>query len=243
MDEQMRLYWEAYSENYTTDDLIRDMHNPLRHYENEFVDGAIVDIGCGQTTFLFDYINTSRKLIGIDNDQHQLDLLKVRLDALPTISANIELLNLTLLSHPLPSETYSVAFLANILHFFNLNECQKIITQLKRNLVQGSFVYVWAHSDKYYKNDPRDPDNNEYFKHYFTLADLDQLFIPSAFERLVYLETERLFSKKEMQTQEKWLEKYLDHLKIFDKRQRKSIKKDNLVNNPENDIICVYRLL
>lgn len=243
MDEQMRLYWEAYSANYTTNDLIREIHNPLRHYEDEFVDGAIVDIGCGQTTFLFDYINTPRKLIGIDNDQHQLDLLKVRLNALPPISANIELLNLSLLSDPLPSEPYSVVFLANILHFFNLSQCQKIITELKRNLVSGSFVYVWAHSDKYYKNDPRDPDNNEYFKHYFTLADLDHLFIPTGFERLTFLETERLFSKKEMQTQEKWLEKYLDHLKIFDKRERKSIKKDNLVNNPENDIICIYRFL
>jgi SAM-dependent methyltransferase len=243
MDVQMRLYWEAYSENYTTDDLIREINNPLRHYENEFVDGAIVDIGCGQTTFLFDYINTPRKLLGFDNDQHQLNLLRERLDALPAIKANIELHNLTLLSEPLPSGIYAVVFLANILHFFNLMECQKIITELKRNLVKGSMVYVWAHSDKYYRNDPSNPDNYEYFKHYFTLSNLDNLFIPSGFERLAFSETERLFSKKEMQTQEKWLEKYLDHLKIFDKRERKSIKNENLVNNPENDITCIYRLL
>jgi SAM-dependent methyltransferase len=119
MDIQMRLYWEAYSENFTTDDLIRGLHNPVRDYESEFVDGAIVDIGCGQTTFLFDYISTSRKLIGIDNDQYQLDLLKKRIDALPNKDINLELLNLTLLTDPLPSETYSVVFLANILHFFN----------------------------------------------------------------------------------------------------------------------------
>ena len=106
----MRLYWEAYSENFTTDDLIRGFHNPLRDYENEFVDGAIVDIGCGQTTFLFDYISTNRKLIGIDNDQYQLDLLKNRLAALPNTDTNIELLNLTLLNDTLPSETYSVVF-------------------------------------------------------------------------------------------------------------------------------------
>lgn len=243
MDIQMRLYWEAYSESFTTDDLIRSLHNPLRDYENEFIEGAIVDIGCGQTTFLFDYINTNRKLIGIDNDQYQLDLLKNRLDALPNTDANIELLKLTLLSDPLPSETYSVVFLANILHFFSLTQCPDIINQLKLNLVSGSFIYVWAHSDKYYRNDSSNPENNDYFKHYFTLTDLDNLFIPSGFERLQYSETERFFSKKEMQTQERWLEKYLDHLEIFDESERESIKDEELINYPENDIICIYRLL
>ncbi|MES2827680.1 MAG: class I SAM-dependent methyltransferase [Bacteroidota bacterium] len=243
MDDQMRLYWEAYSENFSTDDLIRVLHNPLRDYENEFVDGAIVDIGCGQTTFLFDYINTNRKLIGIDNDQYQLDFLKNRLDALPITGANIELLNLTLLSDNLPAEPYSVVFLANILHFFNLAQCQEIIAQMKLNLASGSFIYVWAHSDKYYRNDPSNPENNEYFKHYFTLTDLDNLLVPAGFERLLYSETERLFSKKEMQTQERWLEKYLDHLEIFDQSERQSIKKEHLINNPEADIIGVYRLL
>lgn len=243
MDIQMRLYWEAYAETYTTDDLIRVLNNPLRHYENEFVDGAIVDIGCGQTTFLFDYINSNRKLIGVDNDQYQLDLLKNRLDALPNINANFELLNLALLSDSLPSETYSVVFLANILHFFNLQQCQEIITQLKINLVPGSFLYVWVHSDKYYANDPTNPDNYEYFKHYFTLSDLDNLFITAGFKRLLYSETERLFSKKEMHTQERWLEKYLDHLKIFNKRERAALMREHLVNNPESDLICIYKLL
>ncbi|QJD97693.1 class I SAM-dependent methyltransferase [Mucilaginibacter robiniae] len=243
MDIQMRLYWEAYSETFTTNDLIRTLHNPLRDYENEFVDGAIVDIGCGQTTFLLDYINTNRKLIGIDNDQYQLDLLKNRLDELRIANSKLGLLNLTLLNDPLPLETYSVVFLANILHFFDLVQCQKIINQLKLNLVSGSFIYVWAHSDKYYRNDLNDPENNEYFKHYFTLADLDSLFIPSGFERLLYSETERLFSKKEMKTQEKWLEKFLDHMEIFDKNERQSIKDEELINNPENDIMCIYKLL
>lgn len=243
MDIQMRLYWEAYSENFTTEDLIRRLHNPLKDYEDEFVDGAIVDIGCGQTTFLFDYLNTNRKLIGIDNDRYQLDFLKNRLNALPITSANIELLNLTLLSDTLPSETYSVVFIANILHFFSLTQCKKIIRQLKPNLASGSFVYVWVHSDEYYRNDPSDPENNEYFKHYFTLDDLDNLFIPSGFERILFSETERFFSKKEMQTQEKWLEKYLDHLEIFNKSDRNSIKNEQLINYPESDIMCIYRFL
>lgn len=239
----MRLYWEAYYETFTTDEIIRILHNPLKDYEGEFVDGAIVDIGCGQTTFLLDYIATNRKLIGIDNDQFQLDLLRKRLDALPNIVAGIELLNLNLQSETLPSDKYSVVFLANILHFFGLVQCQKIITKLKLNLVSGSFVYVCVHSDKYYCNDPANPENNEYFKHYFTLNDLNSLFILLGFERIMFAETERLFSKKEMLTQKRWLEKYLDHLYILDKFERESIMNDELVNNPESDLICIYRLL
>ena len=239
----MQLYWEAYSEIYSTNDLIREIQNPLRFFEAEFVDGAIVDIGCGQTTFLFDYLNSPKKLIGIDNDQYQLDLLKNRLGVISQTNADIELLNLSLMSDPLPAETYSVVFLANIMHFFNFPQCLEIVAQVKSNLSPGSFVFVWAHSDKYYKNDPGNPDNNEYFKHYFSLSDLDNLFIPSGFERLYHSEFERLFSKKEMQTQERWLEKYMDHLKIFDKRERKLIKSENLINNPESDIIGIYRFL
>jgi len=243
MDIQMRLYWEAYSETFTTEDLIRGIHNPLRNYENEFVNGAIVDIGCGQTTFLFEYLNTNRKLIGIDNEQFQLDQLKNRLDNFHNSSANIELLNLTLLTDALPSEIYSVVFLANILHFFDLEQCKKILNQLKMNMVPGSFIYVWTHSDKYYMNDPSKPENNCYFKHYFTLADLDGLFITSNFERLMYSEMERLSSKKEMKTQEKWLEKHLDYLEIFNESERRSIMAEHLINNPEADIIAIYRLL
>ena len=63
MDIQMRLYWEAYSEDFTMEDIIRGLSNPLRDYENEFVEGAIVDIGCGQSTFLLDYINIGKKLM------------------------------------------------------------------------------------------------------------------------------------------------------------------------------------
>lgn len=242
MDIQMRLYWDTYFETFTTDDLIRVLQNPLRDYENEFVNGAIVDIGCGQTTFLFDYINTNRKLIGIDNEQFQLDHLRNRLDALPIRSSKIELLNLTLLDDILPSETYAVVFLANILHFFSLAQCHEILTQLKLNLVSGSFIYLWVHSDKYYRNEPSNPENNDYFKHYFTLADLDNMFIPSGFERVLFSETERFFSKKEMQTQEKWLEKILDHMNIFDQSERDSIKDEELINHPENDIMCIYKL-
>lgn len=243
MDDQMRLYWEAYSEDFTTDDLIRTLHNPLRDYESDFVDGAIIDIGCGQTTFLFDYIDTTRKLIGIDNDQYQLDLLKNRLDGLNKKNINIELYNRTLLTDSLPKETYSVVYLANILHFFGLEQCRQILSQLKTNLVSGSFIYVWAHSDKYYANDPSNPENNIYFKHYFTLEDLDSLFSPSDFKRLLYSEKERLFSEKEMQTQKKWLEKYLDHLEIFDESERASLIDEHWQNNPEADIMCIYKLL
>jgi hypothetical protein len=39
------------------------------------------------------------------------------------------------------------------------------------------------------------------------------------------------------------LEKYLDHLEIADKKERASIIKENWKNNPEADIMCIYKLL
>lgn len=50
MDQQMQLDWEAFNELVSTEDVLKADFNPIYHFEDQFVDGAIVDIGCGQTS-------------------------------------------------------------------------------------------------------------------------------------------------------------------------------------------------
>lgn len=52
MDIQMQLYWQAYSEDFTTNDLIRMLYNPLRDYENEFVYWQLIVIKSSKWTEL-----------------------------------------------------------------------------------------------------------------------------------------------------------------------------------------------
>jgi len=41
MDRQMQLYWEAFEELVTTKDVLKADLNPIYHFEDQFVDGAI----------------------------------------------------------------------------------------------------------------------------------------------------------------------------------------------------------
>jgi len=242
MDIQMRLYWETFSEFFSTTDIIRLFNNPLRDYNDELVDGAIADIGCGQTSFLLDYIDSGRMLIGIDNDQYQLDRLKTRFEEITNFQIDaLKLENIRLLHQALPNDIYSAVFMANILHFFSLTECDQIIAQLEQNLVSGSFIYVSVHSEKHHANDPDDLKNNDYFKHYFTRSDLDALFSAEKYDRIFFADVERSQTKKEKQVKIAWIEKCLDHVNVQDPDLRQSTLKKNTMPHLENDLVCLYR--
>ena len=71
----------------------------------------------------------------------------------------------------LPDTTYSLIILSNLLHFFRLSKCIKIGELIKQKISTGTLVYIAVHSDKYFMNNPSDPNNNSYFKHYFTISD------------------------------------------------------------------------
>lgn len=243
MDTQMRLYWETFSEFYTTKEIIRLAFNPLRDFEDELTDGAIVDFGCGQASFLLDYAGKGKRLIGVDNDNYQLEQLQLRFEELAASENHLILQNLDIFNDQLPQEHYAAVFLANIMHFFNLEDCGRILAKIEAQLSAGSFIYISVHSDQYYANNTASPTNNDYFKHYFTLADLDNLFPSERYERLFYAHIERSSTKKERNVKEVWVDKFLDHNQIQPGKLRDMIRTENTSDHPQNDRICVYRLL
>ena len=40
----MKLYWELVFKKLTTSELLRQLNNPIREYENEMIEGAIIDM-------------------------------------------------------------------------------------------------------------------------------------------------------------------------------------------------------
>ncbi len=242
MDDSMRLYWETAFEEFTTEEMIKDSPNPLREYESEFIDGAIIDIGCEQSNFLLEYANSDRTLYAADNDEMQLDFLKKRAEGI----SNLNKWKFCLLNFPedqFPEDKYSVVILSNILHFFTIKECTKIENIIGSLLEKGTMIYISVHSSKFYANDPDDPNNNDYFKHYFTIEDIENLFSKEKYEYVYIAEIQKVDSMREREITIKWLDKDNEREGIKDIRIQNQIKDDYLKDKQQADIQVILRKL
>lgn len=132
-----------------------------------------------------------RKLIAIDNEEFQLDYLKKRVESAGFDINNWKFLNQNFPQDELPDTTFSLMIFSNILHFYSLDECVQIGGLILNKARSGTLIYVVVHSSNYYKNDPDDPDNHDYFKHYFAGDDLKKVFSEKLFHRLYFADIER----------------------------------------------------
>jgi len=243
MDEQMRLASETTFELFDTDLFLRHSYTPLRDFEDEMIEGPMLDIGCGQTTILLDYVTSNRKLFALDNDEFQLTLLKQRIEQLKQEKGNWEFLNLNFPNDPIPKNNYSAIILSNILHFFSLEECIKIEGIIDSISVANTLIYVSVHSSRYYANNPEDPENNEYFKHYFELKDFDSIFPSKKYTRIYQAEIEKASTRLGLKIIDKWLDKVFAMEGIKNPRVIAQNKKEYLKNKNEADIQLVFRKL
>jgi SAM-dependent methyltransferase len=139
----MKLYWQLHFEQFSNEDLLRDSTNPLWDYENELIEGPLLDIGCGQSEVLLRFATTARALYALDTVPLQLDLLKKRVLTQPSANlANWYFLEQAFPATPLPNHQYALIVLSNLLHFFPLAECLPLGTILLGSTAPGSLVYV-----------------------------------------------------------------------------------------------------
>ncbi len=242
MDDALKIYWEVFAEKMSTDKIIRQTPNPLREYEEDFIEGAIVDIGCGQSNFLLEYAQMGRKLYAIDSDKSQLDALRNRaLGISANELKNWQFLNLSFPDDKLPEDSYAVIILSNLLHFFNLEECRKIEAAIREISRKGTLIYIVVHSHRYYSNNPSNPDNFEYFKHYFTKQELIDLFPLINYEAVFQAEIEKLNSSTEEEVISEWLDRYLELEEVPPGPERELEKLAYMQNNRVDDIQMIFR--
>ena len=245
MDRQMQLYWKAFEQLVSSTHIIDNDFNPVYHFEDQLVDGAIVDIGCGQASPLISYAGiTERRLIGIDNEASQLVKLRSRMvEIAGADDERWELIAIDPLYSPLPVGPYAMVIMYKILHFFTLKECREIISKVGQYLVKGSLISLCVHSSKHPVNDPANTDNNAYFKHFFTQEDVDSLFPADKFERLYRADIERNYEKKDRQVAALWAEKVITDLKITSHREKANWRHHATMQQSTAEIINVYRKL
>lgn len=241
MENSIKIYWELVFEMMSNALLIKHA-NPIREYEEELIDGAILDIGCGQSPFLLEYAASGRELIAIDNEELQLDFLEKRLTKIsPDHSHKWSFLNQNFPADGIPDVDYALIVLSNILHFFTLAESKDIGHLVAQKSAEGTLIYVAVHSYKHYSNHPDDPSNLDYFKHYFTVTDLDEVFHNGLFEKIYVAEIEKSESKIEQELINKWLERSLAAEDITNPIDVNMRKADYVQNKMESDIIAIFR--
>ncbi|MBL0145419.1 MAG: class I SAM-dependent methyltransferase [Chitinophagaceae bacterium] len=242
MDESIKCLNQVTFDEHSNDYLLRHAATPLRKYEEEFIEGPIIEIGCGQSALLLDYANTDREIYAIDNDQFQLDLLKKRVEKLEKKKIeNWKFLNLTFPEDIIPSNHYSVIILSNILHFFNFKKNVEIGKIIDGLAMPGTLIYIAVHSTKFYGNNSSDPNRYQYFKHYFKLKDFDYIFPKQQYLRVFTSEYEQGTSKATLKLIDTWLDRFYEQRGITDPETIELDKKEYLQNINEAGIHLVLR--
>ena len=244
MSPEMKIYHRLFFQEVSNEKFLRILENPVRAYEDEMPDCPIIDIGCGQSSTLLDYLEAKRDLVAVDNEQSQLNYLRKRVE-----NYNPEkLAHWTFLCKSLPDETiferdYALVILSHLLHFFSLNECIEIGKLIAEKTKSGALIYSRVHSTKHYGNHPEDPNNYDYFKHYFSVEDLDAVFPNEKFEKIYSAEVESQTMALERKIQIKWIEEVCRKAKITDRREITEIKREHFKDQKESFIDTIYRRL
>lgn len=223
--------------------MIHKIPNVLRNFEEEFIEGPILELGCGQSNFLVEFSKTGREIFAVDNEEFQLNLLKKRIESYAGKDAgNLHFLNLTIPKQKIPDGVFSLIIISDFLHFFSMNECKNIISELVSRTQKGSLIYVKVHSKSHSYSHSSNPELHKYFKHFFREDDIAKLFDKKYFQRMIFSNTvENIRSLFNRDLQMKWTEKVLEELQIADPEERQEHFKENNKELNVGYLECVYR--
>lgn len=243
MDETLRMYWELYNELCPNELMIHKSHSLLRNFEDEFIEGPILELGCGQSSFLVEYSKTGKEIFAIDDADFQLNLLKKRIELYAGKKAGkLHLLNITIPKKEVPKEIFSLVIMSDFLHFFTLEDCSVIIDQIASRTQKGSLIYIKAHSKSHSYFKSSDPRMHQYYKHFFSEADLSRLFDNEYFERIVFSDTvQSVRSKFSREMEIEWHERILDKHEVFDPQDREEELKSTKEESNVGYLECIYR--
>jgi len=228
MDESLKLRWQLYFEKYPTEKILKG-NNLLRDYEDEMIDGPIIDLGCGQSSFLLDFINTNKEIYAIDNEQFQLDLLRDRILASSnSIPENWHFIELDINKQDIPENVYSLVICSNIFQFFNLSKGKEVGQSIANKTTTGSLIYLQVHSTKHPSYNSRKKSG---FTHFFTLEDIDAIFNNEVFERIYTADIQSSGTKENTEFTNFWLDKWYEKNGITDLEEITNRKDDYLKNN------------
>lgn len=240
MDESLKLNWKMRYEWFPNEKFLKGFDNLLTAYLPKD-EGRILDIGCGQSEFIIDMLGSNFKLHAQDEEIIQIDYLKQRIrdQGYP-----IERVHYCLDRFPNTEFTgkFEGVIISNLLHFYSLKEIQtSLLPPLFKLLKLGSILIVTVHSTKHLSS--KEPINEEsYFKHFFSRADLNMLFPSEQFVTLSYDTKSYSTRVYEKEFYKAWLQQFYHDNKVFDKGTIKKAQDDFFKNDRQDNITVVYQV-
>lgn len=233
MDEQLKTYWKLYEKYYSNDEILKNFTNLMDIYHPKDR-GIIIDIGCGQSQYLLDfYKNSNHKLYAIDDEPIQINALKNRIEK---IKSNSEI-NFSANSFPLTEFSeliFSGVIISNLLHFMNMEDANKFIKNVERQISKKSILLITAHSWKHNSN-----GDFSYFKHYFTKQDFYKLLPKRKYEYLYFEQKTALKTQKEIAFLNQWIKQVANQNKIYDESKIYKMQADYFKDSGKTENMTV----
>lgn len=225
----MKLYWKLYAEWFSNEQLLSGFNNPVKDYSTEST-GKIIDIGCGQSSYLLDFLDSNFELFAIDTDEMQLNYLSDRVK-----ESGYEANRLNYSSNEFSSENFKDTFfdaiiISNLLHFFTKPNASDFISQIKQHCKTGTLISIIVHSEEHLTS-KNEITSKSYFKSFYTKSDLHNMFPKSEYEYLYYAEKEKLPDAYETEFLKHWINELLRGIydnKQIQKEQEKYFKKSRI---------------
>ncbi len=239
MDESLRLNWKMRYEWYPNERYLKGFENLLSAYL-PVKQGRILDIGCGQSEYILDMLDSKFDLFAQDEEVFQLDYLKQRIHDQGHSKERVNYCNLRF-----PNTEFSGKFdgivISNILHFYDLAEIKaKILPPLFDLLKASSILIVTVHSTKHPSSKHLITEAS-YFKHFFTEADLEMLFPAVQFQTLCYQTKSWHTTVYDEEFLKTWLQQYHHDNGVFDSKAIQRAQNNYLKNGRQDNITVVYK--
>jgi len=220
MNRFFQIRYEILHETFTAEELISSYNLPLNHFESDFLDLPVLDIGIGMGVNSLHFASRGKKVVSVDNDDFIIEKFKEKINLYH--QQNCDRLNVTILKQEFPAldlteSRFSCILLSNILHFLSTDLIHKAMIEVDRLLPIGGLVYISAHSTAHPANNPskRGAGNSP---HFFTEDELKELVTAISYQILYFNHYYKLPSEKEIEINKKWyqqycIDQYLEHAK------------------------------
>lgn len=220
MDEDIKLNWKMRYEWYPNELYLKGFENLLTAYlPND--QGRILDIGCDQSEYILDMLDSKFELFAQDEEEFQINYLKQRIN-----DKGFPIERVKYSTCRFPETDFKGKFegvvVSNILHFYSLEEIQtSILPILVKLMKSGSILCITVHSTNHLSSNlPITEDS--YFKHFFNKADLKLLFPIEVYQTLYYQTKSYQTTVREIEFYKAWIKKVYHSHRIFDERRIQS---------------------
>ena len=218
MTEEFKLHWELYYKRFPTNKIKADLKNLLTKYL-ELEKGKVIDIGCGQSPYLLDLLESSYELYAVDIEPVQIEYLKKRVEDLDFQINRINYSTDKFPNNDFGNLEFSGIILSNVLQFYTFKEAEIFSKSIIKSLSKNGVVVITAHSWKHHGN----KKEKDYFKHFYSKSDFYKLFPKKQFKYLYVEEKQYQLDNENREFIKDWIKQI--HTKIWNRNDSVAIEK------------------